>query len=87
MAEIKFTSGIALAKLNGPDINLSMIKSKQTYVLLCSLARICIYSVKRNILCEWQISFANNLKKGYYFLNFEDEKQRVIKPTYAKSSL
>jgi len=33
------------------------------------------------------MSFANSLKKGYYFLNFEDEKQRVIKPTYAKGSL
>jgi len=37
-----------------------------------------------NILCEWQTSFANSIKKGHYFLNFEDEKQRVIKPTYAK---
>jgi len=37
-----------------------------------------------NILCEWQTLFANSLKKGHYFLNFEDEKQRVIKPTYAK---
>jgi len=37
-----------------------------------------------NTLCEWQILFANNLKKGHYFLNFEDEKERVIKPTYAK---
>jgi len=30
------------------------------------------------------MSFANSLKKGHYFLNFEDEKQRVIKLTYAK---
>jgi len=37
-----------------------------------------------NILCEWQMLFANSLKKDHYFLNFEDEKQRVIKPTYAK---
>jgi len=37
-----------------------------------------------NILCEWQTYFAKSLKKGYYFLNFEDEKERVIKPTYAK---
>jgi len=37
-----------------------------------------------NILHEWQTSFANSLKKGHYFLNFEDEKQRVIKPTYTK---
>jgi len=40
-----------------------------------------------NIFCEWQMSFTNSLKKGHYFLNFEDEKQRVIKPTYAKGSL
>ena len=26
----------------------------------------------------------NSLKKGHYFLNFEDEKQRVIKLTYTK---
>ena len=32
------------------------------------------------------MSFANSLKKGHYFLNFEDEKQRVIKLTYAKGS-
>jgi len=37
-----------------------------------------------NILCKWQSSFANSLKKGHYFLNFEDKKERVIKPTYAK---
>jgi len=37
-----------------------------------------------NTLCEWQMYFANSLKKGHYFLNFEDEKERVIKPTYAK---
>jgi len=35
-------------------------------------------------LCEWQMHFANSLKKGHYFLNFEDEKGIVIKPTYAK---
>jgi len=37
-----------------------------------------------DILCEWQTFFANSLKEGHYFLNFEDKKQRVIKPTYAK---
>ena len=40
-----------------------------------------------NILCKWQALFANSLKKGHYFLNFEDEKQRVLKPTYAKGDL
>jgi len=40
-----------------------------------------------NILCKWQMSFTNSLKKEHYFLNFEDEKQRVIKPTYAKGGL
>jgi len=33
------------------------------------------------------MSLTNSLKKGHYFLNFEDKKQRVIKPTYAKGSL
>jgi len=37
-------------------------------------------------LCKWQTSFASSLKKGHYFLNFEDKKKRVIKPTYAKKS-
>ena len=37
-----------------------------------------------NILYEWQESFANSLKKGQCFLDFEDEKQQVIKPTYTK---
>jgi len=32
---------------------------------------------------KWQESFTNSIKKGQYFLNFEDEKQ-VIKPIYAK---
>jgi len=35
-------------------------------------------------LCEWQTSFTSSLKKGHYFLNSEDKKERVIKPTYAK---
>ena len=33
------------------------------------------------------MSFANSLKKGHYFLNFKDEKERVIKPTYTKGGL
>jgi len=37
-----------------------------------------------NILCKWQMSFTSSLKKDHYFLNFENEKQQVIKPTYAK---
>jgi len=37
-----------------------------------------------NILHEWQESFTDNPKKGQYFLSFENEKQQVIKPTYAK---
>jgi len=37
-----------------------------------------------NILCKWQTSFANSIKKDHYFLNFKDKKQKVIKPTYAK---
>jgi len=37
-----------------------------------------------NILHEWQESFVDNPKKGQCFLSFEDEKQQVIKPIYAK---
>jgi len=39
-----------------------------------------------NTLGKWQMSFTNSFKKGHYFLNFEDEKERVIKLTYAKGS-
>jgi len=37
-----------------------------------------------DILCEWQTFFANSFKQGHYFLNFEDENEQVIKPTYTK---
>jgi len=37
-----------------------------------------------NILSEWQNFFMSNPKRGQYFLDFEDENQKVIKPTYAK---
>ena len=33
------------------------------------------------------MSFATSLKKEHSFLNFKDEKQYVIKLTYAKDSL
>jgi len=35
-------------------------------------------------LKEWQNSFSTSHKKGQQFLDFEDEKQNVIKPTYSK---
>jgi len=37
-----------------------------------------------NALKEWQNSFSTSHKKGQQFLDFEDEKQNVIKPTYSK---
>jgi len=37
-----------------------------------------------NILKEWQDSFASSHKKGQLFLDFEDEKQCIIRPTYTK---
>jgi len=40
-----------------------------------------------DILCKWQTSFTNSIKKSHYFLNFKDKKQIVIKLTYAKGSL
>jgi len=48
-----------------------------------------LFSKKKECNCilrEWQESFVNNPKKGQYFLEFEDEDQKVIKPTYAKGS-
>jgi len=39
-----------------------------------------------NILSEWQDSFMSNPKRGQLFLDFKDENQKVIKPTYAKDS-
>jgi len=38
------------------------------------------------MLKEWQIFFSTSKKKKQVFLDFEDEKQYVIKPIYAKSS-
>jgi len=40
-----------------------------------------------NILHEWQDSFMTNPKRGQCFLDFEDENQKVIKPTYTKGGL
>jgi len=37
-------------------------------------------------LKEWQISFLTSKKKGQMFLDFENKKQHIIKPTYAKGS-
>jgi len=37
-----------------------------------------------NILKEWQVSFSSSQKKGQLFLDFEDEKEQVLKPTYVK---
>jgi len=37
-----------------------------------------------NILKEWQVSFSSSQKKDQLFLDFEDEKERVLKPTYVK---
>jgi len=37
-----------------------------------------------DILKEWQTTFATSQKKGQLFLDFEDEKQHVITPTYTK---
>jgi len=35
-------------------------------------------------LTEWQKMFSTEKRKGQLFLNFEDNKQRIIKPTYTK---
>jgi len=35
-------------------------------------------------LIEWQKAFSTEKRKGQLFLDFEDDKQRVIKPTYTK---
>jgi len=70
---------------NGPDINLLMIKSKQAYVSLYSLAKTHIYLAERKNVITSFINGKHPLQKTSknYFLNFEDEKQQVIKPTYA----
>jgi len=39
------------------------------------------------ILESWQKSFKNSKKKGQLFLEFEDNNNRVIKPTYTKREL
>jgi len=37
-----------------------------------------------DVLKEWQTAFSSGKKKGQLFLEFEDDKQSVIKPTYSK---
>ena len=40
-----------------------------------------------DLLNEWQTSFQTNRNRGQLFLDFEDNKGRVIKPSYAKGGL
>jgi len=37
-----------------------------------------------NALKEWQLLFSSSTKKDQQFLDFEDKKQNIIKPTYIK---
>jgi len=37
-----------------------------------------------HLLEAWKTSFKNSRKKGQLFLEFEDDKEHVIEPTYAK---
>ena len=55
-----------------PDKNLFLFSKKKE----CDL-----------ILKSWQKSFKDSKKKGQLFLDFEDDNERVIKPTYAKGGL
>lgn len=57
--------------------NTSLCPSKNSY--LFSRKKEC-----EDILKEWQDEFAQGKKKGQLFLDFKDEKQSVIKPTYSK---
>jgi len=38
-------------------------------------------------LVSWQKSFKDSKKKGQLFLEFKDDNEKVIKPTYAKGGL
>jgi len=40
-----------------------------------------------NILKEWQSSFTSDKNRDQPFLNFKDEKEHIIKPTYVKEGL
>jgi len=40
-----------------------------------------------DILKEWQDTFPNNRKRGQLFLDFEDDKGKVLKPTYTNGGL
>jgi len=37
-----------------------------------------------DILVNWQTTFHNSKKRGQLFLDFENDKEQVLKPTYAK---
>jgi len=57
--------------------DIPILPSKNSY--LFSKKKECNDTLK-----EWQTSFSTSKKKGQLFLDFEDEKQHVIKPIYTK---
>ena len=60
--------------------NLFILPSKNSF----------LFSKKKeydNILKKWQDAFSNNQKRGQLFLDFKDDKKKVLKPTYANESL
>jgi len=60
--------------------NLFILPSKNSF----------LFSKKKeydNILKKWQDAFSNNQKRGQLFLDFKDDKEKVLKPTYANESL
>ena len=58
-------------------VNIPIHPSRNSY--LFSRKKECDDALK-----EWQLSFSTSTKKDQQFLDFEDEKQNVIKPTYIK---
>jgi len=88
MAGIKFTSGTALVKLNGPDINLLMIKSKQMHRSLYSLARICTYSAKRKNIITSSTNGKRHLltasRKDITFLTLKTKSKELSNPYMPK---
>ena len=54
---------------------------------MCPSRNSFLFSKKKecdDILKEWQTTFAMGKKRGQLFLDFEDEKESIIKPTYSK---
>ena len=79
-SKAKWSKHAIVDELVKEDSNIPVLPSKDLY----------LFSKKKecdNLLKELQTSFQTNKNRGQLFLDFEDDKERVIKPTYTEGGL